>query len=76
MDEPVEKTLINDVSRDEIIDALNSLVKDPAYQTRTPFHVHSNITFIEHHLTYLKGHPSLNPYHYMANLKLMLKKRT
>jgi hypothetical protein len=69
MDEPVEKTLINDVSRDEIIDALNSLVKDPAYQTRTPFHVHSNITFIEHH-------PSLNPYHYMANLKLMLKKRT
>jgi hypothetical protein len=76
MDEHPQEVLINNVNRDSIIAELKSMISSPAYMTKAPYHSHEELSFIEHHLRYLKGHPSLDPNHYLSNLKLMLKKRT
>ncbi|MBI2588887.1 hypothetical protein HYW35_01610 [Candidatus Saccharibacteria bacterium] len=72
---------INSVSEDEIIAELNSMkassvyLTEPVYRGNAEKWPGNQISFVDFHLTYLKLHPSLDPHHYMANLRLTLKKR-
>lgn len=73
---------INNVSLDEILDALrlmeaNSLyITKPVYRGNIEKWPNNQISFIDFHINYLKVHPALNPYHYLSNLRLTLKKRS
>ncbi len=80
MKAPQQVGFINNISLGDIVEALNRLkadnryATDPAYRgdpAKWPDH---QISFIDFHLTYLRAHPGLNPDHYLANLKLILKK--
>ena len=70
---------INDVSEDEIVAALVAMEKssvyvtEPAYRGNVEKWPDNQISFIDFHLNYLKVHPALDPHHYIANLRLMLK---
>lgn len=76
-----EDGLINSVSEDEVVEALNSLETSSTYVTKPAYRGNADkwpghqISFIDFHLGYLKDHPTLDPYHYIANLRLMLRKR-
>jgi hypothetical protein len=65
----------------EILAALKSLEKDPAFITKSAYRANAvlwpnhHISFVDTHLMYLKARPALNPQHYIANLKLMLRKK-
>lgn len=66
----------------EILDALRSLEKDPAFVTKSAYRANAElwpnnrISFVDCHLIYLKAHPMLDPRHYLSNLKLMLRKKS
>lgn len=71
---------INDVREEDIIGELKTLESSPVYLTAPAYRGNEEkwpnhqIPFIEFHLNYLKAHPGLNPYHYISNLRLTLKK--
>lgn len=58
---------------------LQSMVANPAYCTEASYS--SNIVlypdhlipFVDKHMSYLRDHPTTNPQHYLANLKLMTR---
>ena len=56
---------------------LNLMMNDPKYNTRETFSSRESrgMTFLDKHMKYLSEHPKLDPRHYIANLKLMSKKR-
>jgi hypothetical protein len=64
----------------EVMTVLESMKADPAFITESAYRVNAElwpgnrISFIDSHVTYLKAHPTVNPKHYLANLKLMLRK--
>lgn len=70
------------MTEEEIITALKGMVLDPNMITRPSFRANSalwpdhKIPFIDAHLQYLKNHPNLNPEHYLANLRLMIRKKS
>ena len=60
-----------------IREELEKMVTDPQYNTRsfyTPTQ-DENLTFVEKHINYLSNHPKLKASEYLANLRLMTKKR-
>ena len=65
----------------EIRNALIRLEGDPAYITIVSYtsdmekHPDGVMPFVEKHLLYLHQHPSVNPDHYLSNLRLKLKVR-
>lgn len=66
---------INNVSREELVTALQSIKTNPAYSTKPIYHGGAEVSFIDFHLSFLKEHPVINPADYLNNLRLMLKKR-
>jgi hypothetical protein len=65
----------------EIEEALRLMEEDSSYNTISSYsanvaHLDHQIPFSEKHLLYLKNHPRLNPEHYLANLRLMMKVRS
>lgn len=80
MKKTVQKGFINEVSESEIIVALRLMEASPAYLTKPSYRGSSErwtndyTSFVDYHLNYLRLHPSLDPYQYISNLKLMLKK--
>ena len=52
-----------------------SLVTKSAYRANGDLWPGNRISFVQTHLVYLKGHPAVNPNHYLSNLKLMLRKK-
>ena len=70
---------INEVSEAEIISSLTLLESNSLYLTEsvrrynTDKWPNNEMPFIDFHMAYLKTHPSLNPRHYVANLRLMLR---
>lgn len=70
-----------DITEEEIRAVLVAMEQDPRYNTLPGYTANVNLwsdnsmPFIEVHLQYLKTHPSLDPEHYLANLKLMTKRR-
>ena len=80
MTESQPEGYINNVREDEIVAALESLKQDPSYLTLPVYRGNAEkwpgnqTSFVDYHIGYLKANPALNPYHYIANLRLMLKK--
>jgi len=70
------------MDEEQILSALQVLEDDPAYITKSEYRANLDkwpehrISFVDSHLNYLKSHTSISPEHYIANLKLMLKKRS
>ena len=64
----------------EIRQALRTMELDQALNTESSYSANTalwpdhRITFTEKHMAYLRAHPTLNPRHYLSNLKLMIKK--
>jgi hypothetical protein len=60
---------------------LEELAKDAAYNTQPGYsadreHYPDNIMpFVDKHMNYLYTHPALDPIQYLANLRLMTRKR-
>ncbi len=67
------------MTEEEIMEALRIMETDPncktepAYRANTDLWPENSIPFSNNHLQYLKSHPNLNPRHYLANLRLMIK---
>lgn len=65
----------------EIEEILHSMEADSTMNTK-PLYAKSEsspektISFFERHTEYLKGHPKVNPKHYLSNLRTMIKIRT
>jgi len=75
-----EEDIINNVDEGDIVAALRSLESNPLYLTEPTYRGNiekwpdHQISFIDFHLHYMKSQPTLNPWHYLANLKLKLRK--
>jgi hypothetical protein len=69
------------MNEEEITDALNVMELDDSLNTK-PVYIRDSptpvglLTFRENHVAYLKGHPKINPANYLANLRIMIKKRS
>lgn len=46
-----------------------------SYSANSSLYADNQMPFAEKHVAYLKSHPKLNPEHYLANLRLMIKVR-
>ena len=53
--------------------ALNTV---SSYSANAELYPDGQIPFVEKHIAYLMSHPSVSHDHYLANLRLMLKKRS
>lgn len=63
--------------REELVtmEADPNFVTKAAYRANVDHWPDHEISFVEMHMTYLKSHPSLDPKHYLANLRLMSRRR-
>ena len=65
----------------ETKNALSALEDNPSYVTEVSYtsdrekYPKGIIPFVDKHLLYLHQHPTVNPLHYLSNLRLQLKKR-
>lgn len=65
----------------EIKRKLQLMTEDDAYNTtatysaNTQLHPDNLITFVDKHMTYLVGHPLLDPDKYLANIRLVTRLR-
>jgi hypothetical protein len=66
----------------EVREKLEAMELNPLLNTRTTsysanakLYPDGQMPFVEKHLTYLLNHPKLDPQQYLANLRLMLKRR-
>ncbi|MFA5003790.1 MAG: hypothetical protein WC498_00735 [Candidatus Saccharimonadales bacterium] len=61
--------------------ALRQMEQDGAYNTESSYSPNSmlypdnQMPFSQKHIAYLKAHPKLDPVHYLANLRLMIRRR-
>jgi hypothetical protein len=64
---------------DEIDQALNEMIEDPAMDTSpVPLKEGSTteiVSFYQKHSTYLHEHPKVNPGDYLSNVRTMIRKR-
>lgn len=66
---------------EEVKQMLKDMVKDVTYNTDSTYsansemYPNSQIPFVDKHVNYINTHPSLDPYHYVANLRLMTRVR-
>lgn len=65
----------------QVKDSLKEMAEDERYNTdssysaNTDAHPDNLISFVDKHMNYLSTHPSTNPEHYLANLRLMTRLR-
>lgn len=65
----------------EIKEILRTMVLDATYSTGPSYSANSEqfpdnlIPFVEKHMRYLTAHPNTDPWHYIANLRLMTRVR-
>jgi hypothetical protein len=68
------------ISEEEVLQSLfnmeqdEGLKTDPEYSSN-PLYFDQLIPFAQKHAEYLKSHPKVNPEHYLANLRTMIKIR-
>lgn len=61
----------------QIENTLRMMANDIIYNTKSSYsadavqYPDNLIPFVDKHMNYLKSHPSLDPQHYLANLRLM-----
>ena len=70
----VQKFLASDLAK-TLRAELQSMVDDPQYNTQTSYSPTSEerLEFVDKHILYLSKHLSLNPQHYLSNLRLMTR---
>ena len=62
-------------SREELLE----MMADPKFKTKayysanTTLHPNNKMTFVEKHMDYLSNHQSMDPDHYLSNLRLMTR---
>jgi len=82
MSSGTSKTVSGYLDETEIRDALQHMEDDASFNTGSSYSANvalyedHQIPFAEKHVAYLKSHPKLNPEHYLANLRLMMKVRS
>jgi hypothetical protein len=61
----------------EVLEALKDMATSEEYFTYASYTPHSVdlISFIEKHKEFIRKHPNTNAQHYVANLKIMCKRR-
>lgn len=65
----------------KIQQALKSMATDTGYSTidsysaNAEMHPDHLVSFVDKHMAYLQSHPSVDPDHYLANLRLMTRVR-
>ncbi len=70
------------INEEKVREILGSMERDKNYTTEISYSANAVLypdhamSFTDKHLAYLKSHPSLNPEHYIANLKLKTKNRS
>jgi len=70
----------NRVDEAELLAALHSLEANPLYLTEPTYRGNvekwpdHQISFVDFHLDYIRSQPALDPRHYLANLRLKLRK--
>ena len=69
-----QEGVINNVDEQEITTSLKHMQLDPRFLTEPTIRSGEPINFVDFHIGFLKSHPSLNPRHYLSNLRLILKK--
>lgn len=63
----------------KIQQTLRLMAKDSAYNTASTYsanavqYPNNLIPFVDKHMNYLNTHPSLDPHHYLANLRLITR---
>lgn len=59
----------------DIREELTRMTEDPSYNTRPTYSAAAkgDVPFVERHMSYLSLHLSVNPEHYLSNLKLITK---
>jgi hypothetical protein len=73
---------INSTVGFEIRQLLEDMVLDgafntePSYSANGDLYIENLIPFVDKHMNYLCNHPSMDPHHYIANLRLMTRLRT
>lgn len=81
---PTQKKRVNFYESEEGIAAANLLkdmVTNEVYWTESSFSANTNLypdnemSFVSKHMAYLQMHPNVDPKQYIANLRLMNKKR-
>lgn len=61
------------------IKALADMAKDSDYNTEASYSANTGLypdnimPFVNKHIDYIKSHPTIDPRHYLANLRLMTK---
>jgi hypothetical protein len=65
----------------DFVKALKKMAADNAYSTDASYSANSElypdntISFVNKHIEYIRNHPSTDPGQYLANLRLMTRKR-
>lgn len=64
-----------------VLEALQSMESDDTLNTESTYSANGVLypdhmmPFADRHMAYLKAHPRLDPGHYLANLRLMIRQR-
>lgn len=65
----------------EVRRKLTAMSQDPAFNTTGGYSANSElypdnvISFVDKHMSYLNAHPGVDPDHYVANLRLMTRRK-
>jgi hypothetical protein len=67
-DESIDR-ILSSMEENDLLDTSRALAKDSEGSLRL-------VGFHERHTNYLKMHPNVNPQHYLANIRTMIRIRT
>ena len=76
-----KNSFFNAEERAKIEETLRLMATDLAYNTKSSYSANSDlhpdnlVNFVDKHMSYLTSHPSVDPNHYVSNLRLMTRIR-
>lgn len=53
----------------------DTYVTNSSYSPKTEIYNENSVSFVEKHMAYLRSHPNVSPTHYIANLRIISRKR-
>ncbi len=68
---------LNSKEAEDIREELRKMMEDPRFNTDSTYSPDSvgEFFFVDKHMKYLSQHLTLNPQHYLSNLRLMTRKK-
>lgn len=73
--------LFDEQAHERFVKTLNDMVGDDRFHTEVSYSANTAlypdhvIPFIDKHVAYMRAHPTINPDHYLSNLRLMTRVR-